>query len=130
MEKIFVIIVLKSFSEMNLNWFFNHCNAESRGHWEKNFVILFSWYLTIVSIKWCRKLAILIEILNSSQRFIYIIKLKKFIFMKLMISDLIISITICSIVFSAIFSATTIFCFIFSSATRVARFERSFVAVE
>ena len=40
-ERIFVIIVLKSFSEMNLNWFFNHCNAESRKHWKKKLCYVF-----------------------------------------------------------------------------------------
>ena len=72
--------------------------------------------MIIVSMKWRRKLAILIEILNSFQKFICIIKSKKFIFIKLMISDLIVSITICSIVFSTIFALMIVF-FVSNSTT-------------
>ena len=129
-EKIFVIIDLKSFNDTNLSWSLNHLSTESRKHREKIFNMLFFLYLTANSIKWCRKFALLTEMRNSFQRLICLIKLKKSIFMKLMIFDLIVSITVCSDVFSTIFSATTIFCFIFSTATRTARFERSFVAVE
>ena len=79
-EKIFVIIFLKIFNATNLNRFLNHCNAESRKHWKKIFMMLFSLYVIEISIKCCKKLALLIE-MRSFDKFIIIIKSKKFIFL-------------------------------------------------
>ena len=62
--------------------------------------MLFFLYLTTNSIKWYRRFALLTEMRNFSQRFTCIIKSKKFIFLKLMIFDLIVSIATCLTVFS------------------------------
>ena len=85
-EKVFVMIVLKSFNEVNLSWYLSHCNAEPRRHWKKTFNMLFFLYLTANSIKWYRKLALLTEMRNSSQRSTCIVGSKKFIFLGLVVS--------------------------------------------
>ena len=73
---------------------------------------VFFWYLTITSIKWYKKFALMIEIRNFFQKFICMIKSKKFIFLA-QISNLNVSITTTTIFRSIIFWATIAIFFVF-----------------
>ena len=90
-ENVFAMIVLKSFSEMNSNWFFNHVKTKSRKFVFNVFNTFFSWYLIDCSFNFWKKFAQLTKKCNFD-KFIIIKKSKKSIFLT-KISNLIVSIT-------------------------------------